>query len=152
MSAFKLCKILVPVDFSPCSLAGVHYAARLAKTTGGTLRLLHVIFPYTQLFTTDRGGADLIRLSTAAKATAREQMKELTKKSFLGDIPCETEIRTGSVIDEIVEESSEPGVDLIVTSTHGRTGLERAVIGSVAEHVVRYAECPVLTVPSGGCP
>ena len=54
------------------------------------------------------------------------------------------------MIDEIVGESREPGVDLIVTSTHGRSGLKRAVIGSVAEHVVQYAECPVLTVPSGG--
>jgi nucleotide-binding universal stress UspA family protein len=152
MNGFKLRKILVPVDFSPCSLAGARYAARLARTTGGTLRLFHVIFPYTQLFAADRTGADLRPLSTTAKATAKEQMKELTGMSFLRDLPCEIQIRTGSAIDEIVGESNAAGVDLVVTSTHGRSGFERAVIGSVAEHVVRYAQCPVLTVPSGGCP
>ena len=71
--------------------------------------------------------------------------------SFLRGVPCETEIRTGSVIDEIVGESSGGGIDLIVTSTHGRTGFKRAMIGSVAEHVVRYADCPVIIVPSRGC-
>ena len=49
-TGFKLRKILVPVDFSNCSLAGVKYAARLAKDTGATLRLFHVVFPYTQAF------------------------------------------------------------------------------------------------------
>jgi nucleotide-binding universal stress UspA family protein len=52
------------------------------------------------------------------------------------------------VIDEICGESSGPGIDLVVTSTHGLTGLKRAVIGSVAEHVVRSAKCPVLIVPN----
>jgi nucleotide-binding universal stress UspA family protein len=152
MTGFKLRKILVPVDFSPCSLAGVRYAARLAKTTGGTLRFLHVIFPYPHVFAVDRVGADLTPLATTAKTTAREQMKKLTGMSFLRNIPCETQIRTGPVIDEIVGESSDPGIDLVVTSTHGRSGFKRAVIGSVAEHVVRYTECPVITVPSRGCP
>ena len=55
---FELRKILVPVDFTKCSLAGVKYAARLAKDTGATLRLFHVIFPYTQVFGIDRVGAD----------------------------------------------------------------------------------------------
>ena len=152
MAGFKLRKILVPVDFSPCSLAGVRYAARLAKTTGATLRLFHVIFPYTQVFAVDRVGADLTPLATTAKTTAREQMKKLTGMSFLRNIPCETQIRTGPVIDEIVGESGDPAIDLVVTSTHGRSGFRRAFIGSVAEQVVRYAECPVMTVPSRGCP
>ena len=106
MKGFKLSKILVPVDFSPCSLAGVRYAARLARTTGGTLRLFHCIFPYPQLFTTDRVGADLTPLSTTAKAIAKAEMEKLTEMSFLRDLPLETQIRTGSVIDEIVGESS----------------------------------------------
>lgn len=152
MTGFKLRKILVPVDFSPCSLAGARYAARLAKTTGATLRLFHVVFPYSQVIAVDRVGADLTPLATAAKARARGHMKELTGMSFLRDIPCDTQIRTGPVIDEIVGESGNPAIDLIVTSTHGRSGFKRAFIGSVAEHVVRYAECPVITVPSGGCP
>jgi nucleotide-binding universal stress UspA family protein len=152
MTGFKLRKILVPVDFSPCSMAGVRYAARLASTTGGTLRLFHVVFPYTQVFALDRVGADLTPLATTAKATAREQMKELTGMNFLRDIPCETQIQIGRVIDEIVGESGDPAIDLVVTSTHGTSGFKRAFIGSVAEQVVRYANCPVMTVPSRGCP
>jgi nucleotide-binding universal stress UspA family protein len=147
---FKLRKILVPVDFSKCSVAGVRYAARLAKDTGATLRLFHVVFPYTQIFALDRVRADLTPLIKSARGRAREEMSELMESSFLRGIPCETEIRSGPVIDEIVGESIGRGIDLIVTSTHGYTGFKRAVIGSVAEHVVRYAECPVIIVPSRG--
>ena len=148
---FELRKILVPVDFTKCSLAGVEYAARLAKETGSTLRLFHVVFPYPELFVVDRVGAGLAPLIKTAKARAREEMEEVLKMSFLRGIPCETEIQTGPVIDEICEESSRTGIDLVVTSTHGCTGFKHAVIGSVAEHVVRHAECPVIIIPSRGC-
>jgi nucleotide-binding universal stress UspA family protein len=148
---FELREILVPVDFTKCSLAGVKYAARLAKGTGATLRLLHVVFPYPQLFAVDRVGAGLTPLIKTAKARAREEMSELLEMSFLRGIPCETEIQTGPVIDEICGESSRTGIDLVVTSTHGCTGFKHAVIGSVAEHLVRYAECPVIIIPSRGC-
>lgn len=152
VTGFKLRKILAPVDFSNCSLAGLRYAARLARDTGATLRLFHVVYPYTQAFTMDRVGADLPPLIKTAKTTAREEMSELMKLSFLRDLPCETEIRIGPVIDEIIGESDRPGIDLVVTSTHGYTGFKRAVIGSVAEHVVRYAESSVIVVPSQGFP
>jgi nucleotide-binding universal stress UspA family protein len=147
---FELRKILVPVDFTKCSLGGAEYAARLAKDTGATLRLFHVVFPYPQLFAVDRVGAGLTPLIRTAKARAREEMSELLEMSFLRGIPCETEIQTGPVIDEICEESSRTGIDLVVTSTHGCSGFKHAVIGSVAEHVVRHAECPVIIIPSRG--
>ena len=147
-AGLKLRKILVPVDFSKCSLAGVKYAARLAKSTGATLRLLHVVFPYTQVFAMDRVGADVTPLIETAKTAAREDASKLTKMNFLRGVPCETEVRTGSAIDEICGETERPDIDLVVTSTHGRGGFKRALLGSVAEHVVRYAECPVIIVPS----
>jgi nucleotide-binding universal stress UspA family protein len=147
-TGFKLRKILVPVDFSNCSLAGLKYAARLARDTGATLRLFHVIYPYAQAFGIDRPGIDATSLMKAAEATAKTQISELLRMNFLVDLPCETEIRTGPAIDEIVSESSGREIDLVVTSTHGRTGFEHAIIGSVAEHVIRYAECPVIVVPS----
>jgi nucleotide-binding universal stress UspA family protein len=149
-AGLKLRKMLVPVDFSKCSLAGVKYAARLAKSTGATLRLFHVVFPYTQVFGMDRVGADLTPLIETAKTAARKDMSKLTRMNSLQEVPCETEIRTGSTIDEICGESSRPEIDLVVTSTHGRTGFKRALLGSVAEHVVRYAQCPVIIVPSRG--
>ena len=137
------------MDFSECSLAGVRYAARLAKSTGATLRFCHFVFPYTQIFM-DRVGADITPLIVTAKATARKEISKLTGMNFLRGVSCETEIRIGSAIDEICQESSRPDVDLVVTSTHGRSGFKRALVGSVAEHVVRYSECPVIIIPSRG--
>lgn len=148
--AFRFRKILAPVDFSDCSMAGVRYAARLAQRSGATLRLLHVVFPYTEILTVDRASGDLTTLARAAKIAARGRMKELMKLRFLQDVRVEVVIRTGSVVDEICRESARPDIDLVVTSTHGYSGFKRALIGSVAEHVVRHAECPVLTVPSRG--
>ena len=147
-NGFKLRKILAPVDFSNCSLAGLKYAARLAKDTGATIRLFHVVYPYTQIFAVDHTSGDLTPLIKTATASAQEEMNKLRKISFLRDIPCETKIRTGAVIDEIVKASSGRDIDLVATSTHGRTGFEHALIGSIAEQVARYAECPVIIVPS----
>jgi nucleotide-binding universal stress UspA family protein len=75
-------------------------------------------------------------------------MDALKQMAFLSGVPVQTEILPGHAVDEICAAAGERDVDLIVTSTHGRTGLKHALIGSVAEHVVRYAECPVLVVPS----
>jgi nucleotide-binding universal stress UspA family protein len=147
-AGFKLRKILVPVDFSQCSLAGVNYAALLAERFGATLRLLHAIYPYQEVIGVDRISGDMLSLMEGAQATAREQMEKLKQMDFLRGLACETEIRTGYPIDQICAETSRPDVDLVVTSTHGRTGITHALIGSVAEHVVRYAECPVIAVPS----
>ena len=144
---FKVRKILVPVDFSKASLAGARYAARLARSTGATLRLLHVVFPFAQVFGLDRVGASSKSVIEVATKTAEEEMTALTTMKFLRGVTCETEIRVGAAVDLISGESSRPEIDLLVTSTHGRTGFKRALLGSVAEHVVRYAECPVLAVP-----
>ena len=74
-------------------------------------------------------------------------MTVLTAAKFLRGVNCETEIRVGAAVDLISGESSRPEIDLLVLSTHGRTGFKRALLGSVAEHIVRYSECPVIAVP-----
>ena len=145
--AFRVRKILVPVDFSKASLAGVRYAARLARSTGAALRLLHIVFPFAQVFGIDRVGASSKSVIEVATAVAKEEMTALTRMKFLRGVTYETEIRVGSAIDLISGESSRPEIDLLVTSTHGRTGFKRALLGSVAEHIVRYSECPVVAVP-----
>ena len=75
-------------------------------------------------------------------------MDALKQMDFLRGLPVQTELLPGLAVDEICAAAGEPDVDLIVTSTHGRTGLKHALIGSVAEHVVRYSDRPVLVVPS----
>lgn len=150
-AALNLRRILVPMDFSECSLVGARYAARLAKSTGATLRLFHVVFPYNQTSELNRVGASVTALVETAKTVAQKEMSRVTRMNFLRGVSCETEISVGSTIDEICFETRRPDIDLVVTSTHGRAGFKRALLGSVAEHVVRYSECPVLIVPSRGC-
>jgi len=147
---FEVRQILVPVDFSDCSLAGVKYAARLAKRFGAKLHLFHAVFPYAQMIAVDRMGGELRPLLESAQANAEQAMQKLQQSVFLRGVSCETEVRAGAAIDEICAASGRDNVELVVTSTHGRTGFSHALIGSVAEHVVRYAECPVLVVPSRG--
>jgi len=146
--AFAIRTILVPTDFSQCSLAGTEYAAFLAKKLNATLRLFHAMYPYTNYVFVDRAGVRLSGLAEAVEETARQEMDALKQMDFLRGLPVETELLPGHAVDEICAAAGEPDVDLIVTSTHGRTGLKHALIGSVAEHVVRYADRPVLVVPS----
>lgn len=146
--AFAIRAILVPVDFSECSLAGVKYAVFLAKMLHATLRLFHAMYPYADYVIADRVGARLSSVVEAEQEAARQEMDALKQMDFLRGLSIETEIRSGHAIDEICGAAGQPDVDLIVTSTHGRTGFKHALIGSVAEHVVRYAECPVMVVPS----
>jgi nucleotide-binding universal stress UspA family protein len=140
--------ILVPADFSTCSLAGTEYAAFLAKNLKATLRLIHVTYPYADYVITDRAGARLASLVEADQEAARQEMDALKQIDFLRDVSVQTEIRPGHAVEEICNAAAQPEVDLVVISTHGRTGFSHALIGSVAEHVVRYAERPVLVVPS----
>lgn len=145
---FAIRAILVPTDFSQCSLAGTEYAAFLARTLGATVRLFHVIYPYTNYVFVDHAGVRLSGLAEAVEQTARQEMDALKQMDFLRGVPVQTKMLPGPTVDEICAAAGEPDVDLVVTSTHGRTGLKHALIGSVAEHVVRYAERPVLVVPS----
>ena len=143
-------KVLVPVDFSKASLAGLTYAGRLARTTGASLRLLHVVFPYPQVIGFDRMGSDATPLAQSARAGAAGELAKLERIPLLRGVSCETEVRVGSPVEEICSETGRADIDLVVTSTHGRSGFQRALLGSVAEQVVRYAKCPVLVVPTRG--
>lgn len=146
--SFAIHTILAPTDFSQCSLAGTEYAAFLAKNLHSTLRLFHVTYPYVDYVVVDRAGVRLSGLIEAAQEAARQEMDALKQMDFLRGAPVQTEIRAGHATEEICKAAGQPNVDLIVMSTHGRTGLKHALIGSVAEHVARYAERPVLVVPS----
>jgi nucleotide-binding universal stress UspA family protein len=140
--------ILVPVDFSQCSMAGLKYAALFARMFGARLLLFHALFPPNPVLI-DRMSVNLpLDLDATRRTNAHSEMEALTQLQFLRGVVCETEIRTGYAIQEICAAIDRANVDLVITSTHGKTGLKHAVIGSVAEHVVRYADRPVLVVPS----
>jgi nucleotide-binding universal stress UspA family protein len=147
---FQLCKILAPVDFSECSHAGTDYAAFLAQAVSAKLRFLHVVFPYSEFIDLQGMNARMEPLVAEEHAHARKEMKTWTEAKSLGKIPRESEIRDGSPIEVICSEAALPDVDLVVIATHGRTGFRHALIGSVAEAVARYADCPVVVVPGKG--
>jgi len=100
------------------------------------------------MFQIDHHASIATPLIESARARATEEMRRLRHFDFMHGISCETEIRVGAAVDEICGESANPNIDLMVASTHGHAGFKHALIGSVTEQVVRYAECPVLVVPS----
>jgi len=141
-------KILVPVDFSQCSMTWLNYAALFAKAFGAKLLLFHALFPPNPVLL-DRISANLPdEWGETRRMNAQLEMEALMQLHFLRGAPCETEIRTGYTIEEICAAIEHADVDLIITSTHGQTELKHTLLGSVADHMVRYAQCPVLVVPS----
>jgi nucleotide-binding universal stress UspA family protein len=140
-------KILVPTDFSQCAREGVNYAAAFAARLGAKLLLMHVVQP------PDYSGAEAFSdtaksspLLSSAKAEADEKLREFAKSISETGVSVETEIEIGLPSEKISEASKRSDVDMLITSTHGYSGLRHALIGSTAEQVVRLAHCPVLTV------
>ncbi len=140
--------ILVPVDFSACSLQGLRYAISFAEKFAARVILLHVIqigYPYTS------DGYALYDLSVVTKALqkdAERQMRDFVRLAKFGRVKFETAIVGGQPAFLICAFARGHHVDLVITSTHGRTGFKHVLIGSTAEQVVRHAPCSVLVAPS----
>jgi nucleotide-binding universal stress UspA family protein len=144
MKPFK--KILVPIDFSAHSEEAMHVAADLAQHYGGSLTLAYVHEPMQYalpegyiLYTPEQ-----IAQMTSAFQERLTRAQEAVKA--LGVAQVETRLLQGIVPFEIGELARDEHMDLIVMGTHGRTGVKRALMGSVAERVLRSAPCPVLVV------
>ena len=140
-------RILVPIDFSACSRAAIDYAAFLARSFEASIDLLHVREPpplfspeMVMLMPGDRPGT----LTEFAASPGGTECKSLLAELELLRIPVRGRLESGPIAETVVEVADD--YDLIVMGTHGRTGLTRLVLGSVAEQVVRHARCPVLTV------
>lgn len=141
---FQLAKILVPTDFSECSRAGFDSGVQLARDLNAELRLVHVINSHAYPFGDKYAALDAARLMDEAAQAAQKQMRRMAAKA---GVRYSCEVRRGSSAIEICKAANEDA-DLIVTSTHGRTGVGHVLIGSTAERVVRYARCPVLVIPA----
>ncbi|MEP6934641.1 MAG: universal stress protein [Nitrospirota bacterium] len=136
-------RILVPVDFSDCSLDALGYAAMVAQQAKASLLLLHVLEPvsYGLDFTL---GQSTARHADAATWTKR--LEELVSSHQRPTMQVESQLRGGFPSDSILDSAQTLPCDLIVMGTHGRRGISHALSGSVAEAVLRKARCPVLTV------
>lgn len=138
----KLARILVPTDFSGNSAQALRYAVPLARQVGGKITLLHVLdWPVSPATL----GAAMTDEATIT-GTVKQALDKLAKTSVPAELLDKTLVRVGRAHRDIVEAARGLRMDLIVVSTHGRTGLKRVLLGSTAERVVRHASCPVLTV------
>ena len=141
---FRLKKILVPIDFSDCSKKALQYALPLAKQHEAAITLLYVV---PRSYTVgEYGGVDYASLEAELRASSDKQLATLAVDEVRGEVAADTLVSTGSPAAEIIQAAKQTLVDLIVISTHGRTGLKHVFLGSVTEHVVRHAPCPVLVV------
>ncbi|MCC6849838.1 MAG: universal stress protein [Deltaproteobacteria bacterium] len=128
-------RVLVPTDFSPLSLRALPYAEEMARRFDAELLVLYVDFA-PSIYDPTQG--DVV----ASKAAIERAADVLRARG----VRARAVYRRGAAADEIVRGAADEKADLIVLATHGRTGLAHALMGSVAESVVRRAPCPVLSV------
>jgi nucleotide-binding universal stress UspA family protein len=134
----KLENVLFATDFSLCSEAALPYALAITRQYGATLYAAHVVPTETYVLAPD--ALPLVR----GEQWLDSQMKELEKKLY--GAPYVVLTRSGAVWDELARAIKQYGIDLLVVGTHGRTGLRKVFMGSVAEKIFREAPCPVLSV------
>jgi nucleotide-binding universal stress UspA family protein len=146
--AAKIDRILVPVDFSASSLEALKEAIAFADLIAAQIVVMHAV-DLGLAFTSDGYGMfDLRTLIDAAKEGAQDQMRSFVRQAKFGGVGFETIIQVGPPISEICLLTETKNIDLIITATHGRTGFEHLLMGSIAEQIVRYAPRSVLVVPS----
>jgi nucleotide-binding universal stress UspA family protein len=138
--------ICCPVDFSDASRAAMEVAADLARRGGASLTLLHAYPVPGYTFPDGSVVASPRMLQELADQSARHLGEWKKQAEALGAPDVRVETVVGEPAAEIVAFARDRKVDLLVLGTHGRTGIEHALMGSVAERVVRKARCPVLTV------
>ena len=159
--------VLVPIDFSEPARHALQYAIEEATLHQAKMTLLHVLPPHsgTDLYyvtgfpeappegSIDPAAGSLFDAGPPSEAAvvrrdldeeALEQLRDLVPDTFCGT--WEVDVASGHAADAIVRIARDRHADLIVMGTHGRTGLQHALLGSVAEKVVRLAPCPVLTI------
>ena len=138
-------RILVPVDFSDCSLDALGYAVEVAQQAKASVMLLHVLEPVSYGLDFDLGH---IRSREDVRASWTKRLEELAATHQHPNVPVEFRLRGGVPVDSILDSAQTLPCDLIVMGTHGRRGISHALSGSVAEAVLRKAHCPVIAVRS----
>jgi len=140
-------RILFASDLSKASTKVFATAITLAKATHADMLILHVVVPLTPLVPEQYiGGTTLDKLNADARRWAQGQVAELTARAKKSGIRASGLTITGDPAEQIVRTSLAKRVELIVLGTHGRTGLNRFFVGSVAQRVIVSAQHPVVTV------
>jgi nucleotide-binding universal stress UspA family protein len=144
-------KILAPTDLSELSRPGVRYALETAALAGAEVIIYNVVgyheaTPYYDI------DYDYLNEQVSLQQVVEEHRRQLSKflrenfSDLMNRVTIREIVEVGTPYEKIIKRAADEQCDIIVLSTHGRTGLRHVLIGSVAEKVVRLAECPVLTV------
>lgn len=136
----NLKKILAPIDFSEYSMEALRGAMELAKDLDGELHIVHVVAPHFALLDKMREQAR----ETLMLEEAEEELARIRKDDCGNSAKVATQAMVGPPVPKLVEYATQQQIDLILLATHGRTGIEHLMIGSVAEKLARYAPCSVL--------
>lgn len=146
---FPVKKILCPTDFSEPSYEGLKVANELAEQFSAELILVHVVTPIPLYPSSPDGAAyNLSRYLEDTVNVSQKSLEEAAKNRISPNLAARRVVLQGNPADQIVHLAASEKVDIIVTATHGWTGWRRFIFGSVAERVVRFASCLVLTVPA----
>lgn len=143
-------RILVPIDFSRHSEQAVRYAKELALQHGAELQLLHIVEAqlHPSLYATGR--SSIFEFMPEIETTSVKEIERMVKESAGPEVTSEIHVREGRASRDIVRFTETHGSDLIVIATHGLTGIEHLLLGSVTEKVVRFSPVPVFTVKTFG--
>ena len=143
-------KILSPIDFSEFSFEAMRGAWELAKDVGAELHLLHVVAPHTilvpLLLARDAESAREMAREAAMVQEAEEELARIKKDQLENSPKVVTSAVVGPPVPKIIDYAEREAINLILVSSHGRTGFNRMLIGSVAEKLVRGAPCSVLVL------
>ncbi len=142
---FKINTILCPVDFSDASRKAVQYAKEFAAGMGASVHLLNVVEPRPMAVDIT---LNYVPLEEDLEKAAIEDLKLILQELTQAGLKAECSIEFGNPSDVILEKADELDVNLVIMGSHGKKGLSRFIMGSVAETVVRKANCPVLIVKS----
>ena len=143
-SGLSVKNVLFATDFSATSEAALPYATAICRRFGATLHAAHILSDANLLLMT--GGVDYVSMGTIYEDAHAEAKEKLDQMAARLEVPIRCYVRHGQVWKGLAAIIEENEIDLIVVGTHGRTGLGKLLLGSVAEDILRHAHCPVLTV------
>jgi nucleotide-binding universal stress UspA family protein len=139
--------IVVPIDFSPSLDRAVDYAAALAGPFGAALHLVHVVEePFLAGAGWEWSVPDVRAMREQLVSDSLARLAKIAERLTQRGLAVTSAVAYGAPAEGIVTAAEDRGADLIVMSTHGRSGVPHLVLGSVAERVIRSAPCPVLAV------
>ncbi len=142
-------RIVVPIDLSDCAESVVEHALRVAKPLGAALHLVHAIerpAGLSRKVLVEGDDGEMKSLDISLHDAAANRLPRYVRQAREAGVEADSRIVEGAPAQVVLQLAKELPADLIVMGTHGRTGLQRLVVGSVAESVLRRADVPVLTV------